>query len=246
MLLAGNILANADDFGIRPSVNKAILQCFENGYINSTSLMSNMPGFAEAVQMAHDNVFIKNIGAHINMAEGLPLTNVGREFLNSAGEWDLQKTGRASNFYSSSQKAALLAEISAQVNKALASGVQLTHIDSHYHLHTLPGMYALFLAVAKQYKLKIRLAQTYREGSFLKYWYRLYINSRFAAGNLAYTEHFHTVEYFLGRGGEQGVKGTVEVMLHPDIDSKGGLTDHYDPKTMVNWLTYIQQTHGNS
>jgi predicted glycoside hydrolase/deacetylase ChbG (UPF0249 family) len=93
-----NILANADDFGYSASVNKAILFCFENGYINSATLLTNTPGFDEAVQMVRDNQCIKNIGIHINLAEGRPLTNLGDTFLNADGCFNLQKTGKASGF----------------------------------------------------------------------------------------------------------------------------------------------------
>ena len=43
-------IINADDFGLSSSVNK-IVESFNNGLINSTTLMANMPGFEEAVEL---------------------------------------------------------------------------------------------------------------------------------------------------------------------------------------------------
>jgi chitin disaccharide deacetylase len=48
-MIANNVKINADDFGLNSSVNKAIIEAFDNNYINSTTLMANMPGFDEAV-----------------------------------------------------------------------------------------------------------------------------------------------------------------------------------------------------
>ena len=45
------IYINADDFGLGTSVNKAIVECFNSGIINSTTLMANMPGFDEAIEL---------------------------------------------------------------------------------------------------------------------------------------------------------------------------------------------------
>ncbi|MGZ3756184.1 MAG: ChbG/HpnK family deacetylase [Mucilaginibacter sp.] len=57
------------------SINKAILYCFENGIINSTSLLSNTTYFEEAVELIHKNPIISNVGVHINLSKGKPVTS---------------------------------------------------------------------------------------------------------------------------------------------------------------------------
>jgi predicted glycoside hydrolase/deacetylase ChbG (UPF0249 family) len=47
------LIINADDFGISPQVNKVILNDFKNGLITSTTLLANMPGFEDAVNIAN-------------------------------------------------------------------------------------------------------------------------------------------------------------------------------------------------
>jgi len=42
---------NADDFGMSPRINHAILQAFENGLISSATIMANMPAFEDACQI---------------------------------------------------------------------------------------------------------------------------------------------------------------------------------------------------
>jgi hypothetical protein len=69
-----NIIVNADDFGSKSSVNKAIAELFNTGAINSTTLIANMAGFDEAVELANKNNFITKIGVHLNLSAGDPLT----------------------------------------------------------------------------------------------------------------------------------------------------------------------------
>jgi predicted glycoside hydrolase/deacetylase ChbG (UPF0249 family) len=241
MPLDPKIIANADDFGLNASVNKAILFCFEKEYINSATLLTNTPGFDEAVQIIKDNACISNIGVHVNLADCRPLTSVPARLLNADGTWCPGQTNNILARFTRREKHALLQEIHAQIDRALQHGVPVSHIDSHYHLHTLPSLSGLFLQVARHYNLRLRLAQTYREGSYLKYWYRRYINQRLIDNKLNYADKFETVAYFLSNGQTRPGHETVEVMLHPGFDAAGALTDHYDKPTMENWINYIKQ-----
>lgn len=239
MLIPKNVIVNADDLGFNNGVNQAILQCYQQGIINSTSLLVNMPAFDDALQTIRTNPVINNIGIHINLAEGKPLVFNNQYFLTPTGHWDLAKTNKKLRLLGADDKQQFLKEIYAQVDKALAANITLTHIDSHYHLHTLPCFYGLFLQAAKRYNLKIRLAQTYREGSYIKYWVRRYINSAFFKSKLEYTKYFETVDEFVKRP-QGAINQPVEVMLHPQLDAQGKLTDHVDAPAMVNWLAYLK------
>ena len=44
-----NYIVNADDLGMTPGTNKAIFDGHDNGYINSTSIMTNCDYFNEAI-----------------------------------------------------------------------------------------------------------------------------------------------------------------------------------------------------
>jgi hypothetical protein len=239
-LIPGNILANADDLGYNTTVNKAILYCFEQGYINSTSLMTNTPYFEETVKLVHENPVISNIGIHVNLAEGPPLTDFKENYLDAAGNWDIKKTNKLLNRLDKASRTAFSNEINAQVERAVAAKISVTHLDSHLHLHTLPCFYKLFLTIANQYKLKIRLAQTYNEGSHLKFYYRKYINNIFRNAGYNYSDCFETVDRFLLEKNRVFNKNiTVEVMLHPWFDARGVLTDHYDRDTLTKWLNFL-------
>ena len=131
MSLDSNIIANADDFGLNASVNKAILFCFEKEYINSATLLTNTLGFDEAVQIIKENACISNIGVHVNLAEGRPLTNVPAGLLQADGNWDLKKTSYILARFTRHQKQALLQEIHAQINKAMQHGVPVNEAPGY-------------------------------------------------------------------------------------------------------------------
>lgn len=239
MPVPNNVIANADDLGLNQSVNAAIAFCFKQGYINSASLMTNTPGFKGAVALINDNDYIQNIGLHVNLAGGPPLTNLNDNFLDTNGNFDILKTNRKSRLLSAADKIAFAKEIDAQISKALDYRVVLNHLDTHHHIHTIPAFYQLFINAAEKFDLKLRLAQTYREGSYLKYAYRLYINRKICSKGINYSARFETVEQYINTLATANPNALTEVMLHPDFDADGNLTDHYDPGTMYNWLKFL-------
>src|SRR5882724_1405681 len=146
MPLPTNIIANADDFGMNSQVNKAVLYCFEQGYINSTSIMTNTEFFEEAAEMTKKHAIITNIGVHINLTDGKPITDFARRtYLDDDGNWDKKKVNKKLKFLNASSKAAFFEEINAQIVKAQSHNLPITHLDSHRHVHTLPAYYELFL-----------------------------------------------------------------------------------------------------
>ncbi len=68
------LIVNADDFGYSHDVNMAIVEAFEKGYITNTTIMVNMPGFDEAVELSKKYGFFDKVGLHLNLFEGVPLT----------------------------------------------------------------------------------------------------------------------------------------------------------------------------
>ena len=241
MPLPINIIANADDFGMNPQVNRAVLYCFEHGYINSTSIMVNTEFFEEAAEMAHKHTFITNIGVHVDLTDGKPLTDFARRtFLDDDGNWDKKKVNQKFKILSAASKSAFFEEINAQIIKALSHNLPITHLDSHRHVHTLPAYYKLFLQAAKDHKLKIRLAQGYSTGKKLNLVYRRRLNNIFNKEHINYSGHFDDVYEFMKNGRFRDDGKIIEVMLHPWFDQAGELSDHYDPRGFQFWLSYLK------
>jgi predicted glycoside hydrolase/deacetylase ChbG (UPF0249 family) len=140
------------------------------------------------------------------------------------------------SYFDKASTLAFTNELNAQVDKAIEAKIPITHLDSHYHLHTLPCFYRIFLDAAKRYNLKLRLAQTYNEGSLLKFAYRKYVNHALKINHVEYAERFETVARYLTNTNNMR---RVEVMLHPDMGPDGKLTDHYHADTMTAWIQFL-------
>ncbi|WMT41660.1 ChbG/HpnK family deacetylase [Paenibacillus sp. D2_2] len=149
------VIINADDFGLSPAVNRGIIEAFQAGGITSTSLMVNMPGFEDAVQLAHSYPDL-SVGLHFNLTYGRPVSNPAsipslvREdgaFNNEAiaREWDSRDISR---------------ELTAQWDRFVQTGLRPTHLDSHHLLHQLhPEIYKLMARKAHHEGIPLRRSQ---------------------------------------------------------------------------------------
>lgn len=140
--MSKRLIINADDFGMSREVNEGTKRGIEEGIITSVSVMSNMPYFDDAVKFLKKHPQV-SVGLHFNITEGKPLTtprNVG----NLIREDD-------SFFYWPSMITRLIAkqiklteieeELKNQYLKLKKTGLPITHIDSHHHIHLYPKIF---------------------------------------------------------------------------------------------------------
>jgi predicted glycoside hydrolase/deacetylase ChbG (UPF0249 family) len=244
MLLPENIIANADDFGLNAAVNKGILYCYQNEYINSTSIMTNRLNFEEAIDLIHANKIITNVGLHVDFINFKPASDFpDKNFLTANGIWNQEKTDRVFNFFTHQTKSYFFNEIEAQIQKVLKAGVKLTHIDAHRHLHVLPGYFKIFIKIAKHHNLKLRLAQSFNEGDYLKFFYRKFVNNEIKKAGRNYSDYFNTVGYFLNHTYDINSPLITEIMLHPLMNEADELTDHYSATDIAGWTSWLKKFH---
>ena len=85
------VIINADDFGHDVATSDAIMQAFRSGYITQATVMVNMPDCERAVNEAKTASFGDRIGIHINLTDGVPLTEPirsSRFFCDDSGNFD--------------------------------------------------------------------------------------------------------------------------------------------------------------
>jgi chitin disaccharide deacetylase len=68
------LIVNADDFGMAPGVNRAILEAHRTGIVTSTSLLANGAAFDEAAAAARATPTLA-VGVHLNLTQGRPLSH---------------------------------------------------------------------------------------------------------------------------------------------------------------------------
>ena len=161
------LIVNADDFGLHEEINKGIIKGYQEGFITSTSLMCSAPAFEHAVALAKENPGL-GIGIHLTLVGSVPSV-LPKEKISSLvddkGLFPENYVAFAKMFYTGQVKMVQLElELRAQIEKALATGLNITHVDSHQHTHVLPGMTGLVVKLCNEYKIKnIRIPQ---EGYF--------------------------------------------------------------------------------
>ncbi|MGM9569530.1 MAG: ChbG/HpnK family deacetylase [Phascolarctobacterium sp.] len=151
------LIVNADDFGLHTLINQGIIKGHKEGFITSTSIMPSADAYEEAVELAKANPKL-GIGIHLTLVGGvksvLPKEKVA-SLLDSEGSFLPDYVAFAKRFYTGGVKSSELeAELRAQVEKALSSGINITHIDSHQHTHVLPGLNGLVRKLCNEYNIK--------------------------------------------------------------------------------------------
>lgn len=151
-----NKIFNADDFGISPGVNQAIFKAHTEGVLNSTSIMITLKFVPEALELAKQMPDL-NIGLHGNLTnENSVLSQKEIPLLvNENGKFKHGFVNLAllSLLYPKELKRQVKAEIRAQIEKAKAAGIRLSHLDSHRHVHMIPGIFKAFMELQQEYKI---------------------------------------------------------------------------------------------
>lgn len=148
------IIINADDFGYSIAVNLGIVEAYKNGVLTSTTLMANMPGCDNAIELAKKNPGL-GVGGHLVLTCGSPITNnrtltdCNQNFFGLK-EYKVHRTMMDEN--------EIFNEWCSQIDYLIEKGVKLTHLDSHHHVHTFPENYEITKRIAEKYQLCFRNA----------------------------------------------------------------------------------------
>ena len=146
------LILNADDFGLSPSINKGILECFNEGLISSSTVMMNTPYTDEAIKVIKDNN-LKNIGIHLNLTYGksvLPASEVP-SLVDDHGVFHYVCMLGYYTQYLDAKK-----ELKAQIEKFLSYGLKPTHLDHHHYFNEIPNILKAYLELAQEYNLPVR------------------------------------------------------------------------------------------
>ncbi|AWB46642.1 chitin disaccharide deacetylase [Paenibacillus sp. CAA11] len=150
-----HLIINADDFGLSPGVNRGIIEAYQAEGISSTTLMVNMPGFADAVRLAglHPEL---GVGLHVNLTYGRPISDP--RLVPSLVQADGQFLPASEIYYRELRD--IETELSAQWERFIATGLRPTHLDAHHHLHQIfPNVYEAMARLAVKEGIPMRRLQ---------------------------------------------------------------------------------------
>lgn len=147
------LIVNADDFGISAEVNEAVIRAFREGVLTSTSLMVTGAAFQQAVDLAKENPGLA-VGIHLVTVVGksvLPHSEIPA-LVDKQGNFSNNSTLAGLKYYFSRRaRRELRKEIAAQFEKFHSTGLPLSHIDGHLHLHVHPVIFNAALKLGAKY-----------------------------------------------------------------------------------------------
>lgn len=251
-------ILNADDFGLSKSINRAVLESYNEGILKSVSLVANGDYFDEAVEKIIPQCPDLGVGIHLNITSGKSLcsdinflTDENTHFNNSYIQLLLKAYNpRKTEFFEQLER-----EFRRQIEKVL-SKTPVTHIDSHMHIHAIPKIFDIVCRLAKEYgitQIRTHFEKPYIVPDVQKHLNWIYpfnisknlIFGLFTIFNeaIAHKYEIATNDYLVGiiysslmdalavSYGTMAVKYdniTLEVFIHPCRYEDGTINNHFD------------------
>lgn len=160
------LIINADDFGMCHNQNEGVVQGLTRGLFTSSTILVTCPWFEEAADFARSHPQA-DLGVHLTLT----------------AEWDRYKWGPVlgpkavpslcnpsgylhqtiDEVYQHDNLDEVESELRAQIEKALAAGIDVTHLDSHMGpLHLRADYHEIYLRLANEYRVPIRMTSRRR------------------------------------------------------------------------------------
>jgi predicted glycoside hydrolase/deacetylase ChbG (UPF0249 family) len=146
------LIVNADDYGLTAGVSQGILEAHAKGIVTSTSVLVLGRGFEQASRWLADTDTLE-AGIHLAAVGEDPPVLSAREIPTL-----VDRRGRLRTSWRSFLAAAcrgrvdvadLEREFAAQLQVARDSGLVLTHVDTHQHLHLWPSVRDVVVRLAE-------------------------------------------------------------------------------------------------
>lgn len=145
------LIINADDFGYCEAVNYGILSAYKRNALKSTTIMSNMPGFNQGVELLKENKGM-SCGIHMTISCNRPVLKDLKTIVDAEGRFFRRITD---DMLDKMDLEEIYKELCAQIDKA-SRYIDIDHLDSHHHIHTLKKLEPVIVAILDKYKLPIR------------------------------------------------------------------------------------------
>jgi chitin disaccharide deacetylase len=159
------LIIHADDMGLAQSVNTACIKAFDNKGITSGSIMVPCPWAGDISVYAKDHPGL-DVGIHLTLTaewniykwDGVTSSDQITSLLDKNGYFyaTVEELGKVAKGDEAAK------ELKAQIDKAVASGVKPTHIDTHMgSVLANPELVKVYLGLSEEYKLPILFPRSY-------------------------------------------------------------------------------------
>lgn len=149
------VIVTADDFGRWPEVNDAVLAGYDDGMLSTAALRVTATASSSAMVSASMRPGLC-VGLYLVLCDGqatLPHRHVP-DLVDTTGRF-VKRPLEAAWLYrrGGGLRDELRAEIRAQLEKFLASGLDLAFVAGHWNLHLLPSVFGILQELAGEYPI---------------------------------------------------------------------------------------------
>ncbi|HUR79636.1 MAG TPA: ChbG/HpnK family deacetylase, partial [Thermoanaerobaculia bacterium] len=231
------LIVTADDVGLDRGMTEGAIRAHQQGIVTACSVVANGNAFDDAVARLRDVPSLE-VGVHLTLVEERSLTGLRmpRKYTTFAPLYlariisirDIER------------------ELRAQIVRVLETGLRVTHLNGHQHLHVLPRIFAVVARLAREYSIPyVRIvddrggsarAASMRILSFLGRRARAsFTNDRTIGVSIA--GHLEDVTPLLDH-----VEGVTELVTHPGVSVSGYASWRYawDAETRALCSPYLR------
>jgi chitin disaccharide deacetylase len=201
------LIVTADDVGLHRGMTEGAIRAHREGIVTACSIVANGAAFYDAVGRLRDVPSLE-VGVHLTLVEERSLT--GMRLPRSYVEFVRDMKDRA----------AIERELRAQIERVLAAGLIITHLNGHQHVHMWPGVFAIVSQLADEYGIAYvrRVRDRGGRGGIVRRISIAALNALGSGGStIGVMEAGHlTADRIIDL--LRFVKSTTELVTHPGID----------------------------
>lgn len=149
-------IVHADDIGMCHAANEGAFDALANGVVTCGSIMVPCPWFREAADRARENPHL-DLGVHLTLNSEWPHYRWGPVASRDRVPSLLDDQGflprTALEVVRQAKPEHVEIELRAQIDAALAAGIDVTHVDSHMGTVLFPAFVEVYAKVAASYRL---------------------------------------------------------------------------------------------
>ena len=138
------LIVTADDVGLHAGMAEGAIRAHREGIVTACSVVANGRAFDDAVRRLRDTPSLE-VGVHLTLVEERPLTSIRfpRKYTSFVPLYLARVIGIR----------AIEAELRAQLEKVLATGLRVMHLNGHQHLHVLPRIFSVVKKLAAEHSI---------------------------------------------------------------------------------------------
>jgi chitin disaccharide deacetylase len=204
-----SLIVTADDVGLHRGMTAGAIKAHLEGIVTACSISANGRDFDDAVARLRDVPSLET-GVHLTLVEELALTT-GERMPSNYIRFIFSRKNVES-------------ELRAQIDRVLATGLRVTHLNGHQHLHQWPSVFEATLRIANEYGIRyVRRVNDHGGRAGLARRAAIAVLNRLARGGtndrtvgVLEAGHLRDVKPLLDH-----VAGVTELVTHPGIDVDG-------------------------